>query len=312
MKKLMTIVISTFLICFLSCNKADQILAPDSQEAIFTQPDNIPFFSIAPGNIEDALQQTLSKYDSHLKSQNNAISTFMQGVSMINNPTTQQTYELINKESILKRISYTDKNARTSPDGMLNIEEINKVLNSKDVSKHTRKHLLSLSKELEKVKSKSSKDNFDMDKEILGVIESFEKNTSKDSELNEVEKVTFATISKTLQTNYQDIKKNAEKAQSSKRTSCWICTVVNVIITVVIVSAVVAVAVFALVATAVYVVTATAITMAVAAEIALLAAGTGALFGVLSAAHNSCFTMINYGQSPYQNSDILGMQLSPC
>jgi hypothetical protein len=206
MKKLL---ISAVAVCLLvlSCAKKDVGISINENALVFDTP---------PESIEQAYQQTFSMYN--YKVQQQAIGTFMQGVSMINDPATQETYELITKNAIIDRLFTSSiKNGRVLGENTLNIEEVNKIINSKDVSEHTRKHLLTFSKGMEKIKSKLSDESYDADKAILNELEQLDKNSSRDAKLTDNEKVTFGTITQTLRKSYNDIKKSAEKAQSGKR-----------------------------------------------------------------------------------------------
>ncbi len=299
-KSLYLMLMASFLLV-LSCDKKDVGVATNENALVFNSP---------PANIEDAYQQTFSMYDYKIKPE--AIGTFSQGVSMINDPDTRQTYELITKNGIMDRLFTTPtKNGRVSGEKTLNVEEVNKIINSKDVSKHTRKHLLTFSKGMEKIKSKISDESYDADKAILNELEQLEKNTNKDSELNATEKLTFATITQTLTKNYNDIKKSAEKAQAGRKTNCWICAVFNAVVTVVLVAVVVAVAVVTVAAAAVMAATGAAISAAAATVAIVIGAGLGSIGGIVMVAYNFCFVLIDYGQFT-SGTNIQGVWFGPC
>ena len=101
------------------------------------------------------------------------------------------------------------------------------MINSENVSKHTRKHILAFSKGLDKIKQESSSKNYDADSKILKEIDQLEKSVGKDSDLREDEKAVFVGITTTLKKSYQDIKKSAEKSLASGKTSCWVCSLFN-------------------------------------------------------------------------------------
>ncbi len=299
-KSLHLILMVSFLL-MLSCDKKDVGVATNENALVFSSP---------PANIEDAYQQTFSMYDYKIKPE--AIGTFNQGVSMINDPDTRQTYELITKNGIMDRLfTSPTKNGRVSNEKVLNIEEVSKIINSKDVSKHTRKHLLSFSKGMEKIKSKISDESYDADKAILNELEQLEKNSNKDSELNATEKLTFATITQTLTKNYNDIKKSAEKAQAGRKTNCWICAVFNAVATVVVVAVVVAVAALVVTSVAIMAATGAAVTFAAATAAITIGAGVGGIIGTVMASSNFCFLLFDYGQIT-SATNILGFWFGPC
>ncbi len=285
----------------LSCTKNDVGVAVN---------ESAPVFSTSPESIEQAYQQTFSMYNYKMKSQ--AINTFMEGVSMVKDPTTQETYQLITESAIMERLfTSANKNGRVSGEKTLNMEEVNKIINSKDVSEYTRKHLLSFGKGMEKIKSKLSDENYDADKAILNELEQLEKNSSKDSKLTENEKVTFGAISQTLRKSYNDIKKGAEKAQSGKRTSCWICAVFNAVVTIVFVAVVVAVVMVAAVAIVAYA-TGTVLLASAVASAATMGGLMGGMAGIVMIGDGLCFVLWDYGQITYGYSSIFGMQFGPC
>jgi hypothetical protein len=299
--KSLHLIFAVVFLLVLSCAKKDVGLSVN---------ENALVFNTSPESIEQAYQQTLSMYNYKIQPQ--AIGTFMQGVSMINDSDTKQTYELITKNGVIERLfTSPTKNGRTSGENTLNLEEVNKIINSKDVSKHTRKHLSSFYKELEKIKSKASNEGYDADKAILNELAQLEKNSNKDSELNANEKVTFATITQTLRKSYNQIRKSAEKAQAGKKTNCWLCAVFNVIVTVVFVAVIVTVAIVG-VAAIVALATSTALTATIITNAAIIGGAFGTFFGLTMASIGYCFVLIDYGQITYGYSSIFGMEFGPC
>jgi len=290
----------TLILFFTSCDK---------REAEVIKMENFPTFSHAPRDMGNAFQQALFMHNYKITSYTKFMNTFMQGTSLIKDPVVQQSYDLITKNSLMEMFIFSEKNARISA-GDINTEEINKVLNSKDVSKGTRKHISLLHKSLDKIKSESSQKNFDIDTEISKELDKMEKDAREDKELTEVEKATCASIGKMLKESYSDTKKSAEKTLSSGKTSCWVCSIVNIIVTVVVVAAVA----IALVSFAVVAATGVGIPPAVAGAGAVWGGVLGAAVGIAAAATDSCFVVIDYGQiTPGSTNQFLfGITFSPC
>ena len=289
---------------FTSCDKKTTEVALEEQ---------IPTFSVAPENTAQVLQQTLLMYNYKIPSQYNVFTTFMQGFSMVKDPNAQQSYELINKHSLIQQFFAYNKNARASFENRLNIDEVSKMINSENVSKHTRKHILAFSKGLDKIKQESSSKNYDADSEILKAIDQLEKSVGKDSDLREDEKAVFVGITTTLKKSYQDIKRSAEKSLASGKTSCWVCSLFNAVVTVIVVAVVVAVAFVAAIATVTLIATGVGITAAAVLSFAIGGAAIGTLIGITSTATGNCFLVWDYGQfTPGSWYGFLGLQLGTC
>ena len=131
--------------------------------------------------------------------------------------------------------------------------------------------------------------------------------------MREDERAVFVGITTTLKKSYQDIKKSAEKSLASGKTSCWVCILVNVIVTVIVVAVVVAVVVVASAAAIIVATTGVGIPVATALEIAVWGAAAGVLVGIGSAATGNCFVVVDYGQfTPGSSCGFLGLQLGTC
>ncbi|TAG24333.1 MAG: hypothetical protein EAZ32_18760 [Cytophagia bacterium] len=266
-----------------------------------------------PTNEYEALSQTLQQVDMRLKSQRYAMDVFMSKIAQLNNPNSTQVHTIFTQNSFLDRFFIGNKNARTSG-AELNIDEVNKEINSSNISKAVRKKILNFGKELEKVKEKASKKNIETDKEVFDKITDLEKDTEKATDLTQEEKAMFSGVIQVLKNNYQDIKRQAEQNLRNGKTSCWLCSLVNVIVTVIIVAVVVAVVVIAIGAVAIVAVTSSAITGQDAQALAAVGAGIGLLGGLAVVLNGYCFVVVDYGQQvPSSQGNIFGfIELNNC
>lgn len=264
-----------------------------------------------PTNEYEALSQTLQQVDMRLKSQRYAMDVFMSKIAQLNNPNSTQVHTIFTQNSFLDRFFIGNKNARTSG-AELNIDEVNKEINSSNISKAVRKKILNFGKELEKVKEKASKKNIETDKEVFDKITDLEKDTEKATDLTQEEKAMFSGVIQVLKNNYQDIKRQAEQNLRNGKTSCWLCSLVNVIVTIIVVAVVVAIVIYAGAATIVAI-AAAEITPAIATAIAYGGAAIGILAGAGIAANNNCFVVVDYGQQVPLGQNVFGfIELNNC
>ncbi len=236
---------------------------------------------------------------------------FMSKIAQLNNPNSTQVHTIFTQNSFLDRFFIGNKNARTSG-AELNIDEVNKEINSSNISKAVRKKILNFGKELEKVKEKASKKNIETDKEVFDKITDLEKDTEKATDLTQEEKAMFSGVIQVLKNNYQDIKRQAEQNLRNGKTSCWLCSLVNVIVTIIVVAVVVAIVIYAGAATIVAI-AAAEITPAIATAIAYGGAAIGILAGAGIAANNNCFVVVDYGQQVPLGQNVFGfIELNNC
>lgn len=265
-----------------------------------------------PENGYEALSQTLSLVTNKIKSQQQANDILMAKMAQINDPNIRQACAIMTQNSLLNKYFVSDARARTNGE-VINLEEINKELNSSTISQDVREKILGFGKELEKTKEEAAKKNIDADKEVLEKIANMEREVNADANLKAEEKIMLLGITQVLKNNYQDIKKSAEQAVANGRTSCWLCWVVNAVVTVLVVGVVVAVVAIA-----------TLVTLASDDDpynnnsnnsaIALLGGGMGVVAGVIAVATGNCFTAVDYGQiNPNNTTTLLGfIHLSSC
>ncbi|MFN4146813.1 MAG: hypothetical protein ACK4GN_13385 [Runella sp.] len=121
----------------------------------------------------------------------------------------------------------------------------------------------------------------------------------------------FLGITQVLKNNFRDIKESAEQALASGKTSCWLCWVVNAIVTVVVVAVVVA-AVVVTGGAAGIVITGGVLTAAVAGSLAIAGGAIGVLAGIVFALTDNCFVVVDYGQMIGPPADFFGILLHHC
>lgn len=246
-----------------------------------------------PENGYEALSQTLSLVNNKIKSQRQANELLMTKMAQINDPNIRQACAIMTQNSLFNKYFVADARARTNGE-VMNLEEINKDLNSSTISSKVREKIFSFGKELEKTKEDAAKKNINADKEISEKIANMEKSVNSDTDLKAEEKIMLLGITQVLKNNYQDIKKSAEQAVANGRTSCWLCWVVNAVVTVVVVAVVVAV---------VSIATLAALTSGNDPSssdnnaILLIGGGMGVVAGVVAVVTGNCFTVIDYGQT---------------
>ncbi len=289
--------LSTFLslVLFTSC-KENNI----GTEALFNK---------IPKDGYEALTQTLQNVNNKIKSQEQAQNMLMTQMARVNDPSIKQACNIIMQNSLLDKFFPSGSRARTTANGM-NVDAINQELNSSKISKHVRKNIIEFGKKLEQIKDKTSKNSISEDKEILNEITDLEKDINTDVELNSDERIMLLGITQVLKSNYKDIKQSAEQAVANGRTSCWLCWVVNAIVTVVVVAVVVGVVVIAGAAAAV-VITGGSLTAA-AGPISVVGGAVGVLAGIGAVLTDNCFVVIDYGQVTYSQVDIFGIKLESC
>ena len=246
-----------------------------------------------PENGYEALSQTLSLVNNKIKSQRQANELLMTKMAQINDPNIRQACAIMTQNSLFNEYFVADARARTNGE-VMNLEEINKDLNSSTISSKVREKIFNFGKELEKTKEDAAKKNINADKEISEKIANMEKSVNSDTDLKAEEKIMLLGITQVLKNNYQDIKKSAEQAVANGRTSCWLCWVVNAVVTVVVVAVVVAV---------VSIATLAALTSGNDPSssdnnaILLIGGGMGVVAGVVAVVTGNCFTVIDYGQT---------------
>jgi len=258
----------------------------------------------------EALSQTLQLVNNKIKSQRQAQDILMAKMAQINDPNIRQAYAIFTQSSLLKRLSISDARARTNGE-VLNTSEINKELNSTNVSSNVRKKIFDLGKELEKIKDEALKSTIDANSEIKEEIANMEKEVNSDTSLKEEEKVMLLGITQVLKNNYQDIKNSAEQAVANGRTSCWLCWIVNAIVTVIVVAVVVAVvAIAALSALA----TADGGNGNDGNVIAIIGGVFGVVAGVYAVVTGNCFVVWDHGQTnPNSGQSLLGfIEINNC
>ena len=247
----------------------------------------------SPENGYEALSQTLSLVNNKIKSQRQANELLMTKMAQINDPNIRQACAIMTQNSLFNEYFVADARARTNGE-VMNLEEINKDLNSSTISSKVREKIFNFGKELEKTKEDAAKKNINADKEISEKIANMEKSVNSDTDLKAEEKIMLLGITQVLKNNYQDIKKSAEQAVANGRTSCWLCWVVNAVVTVVVVAVVVAV---------VSIATLAALTSGNDPSssdnnaILLIGGGMGVVAGVVAVVTGNCFTVIDYGQT---------------
>ncbi len=263
-----------------------------------------------PENGYEALSQTLSLVNNKIKSQRQANELLMTKMAQINDPNIRQACAIMTQNSLFNKYFVADARARTNGE-VMNLEEINKDLNSSTISSKVREKIFSFGKELEKTKEDAAKKNINADKEISEKIANMEKSVNSDTDLKAEEKIMLLGITQVLKNNYQDIKKSAEQAVANGRTSCWLCWVVNAVVTVVVVAVVVAVVAIAAAATIVYASGGSLIEAGGA--IATLGGAVGVLAGIGAVLTNNCFVVIDYGQQIPSQSNLFGfIELNNC